>query len=102
MRVTATKVITDYLARYQGANKPALDQALKAWLREARHADWRSPHDIKAQYRSASILRNNRVVFNICGSKFRLVIQANYAFKIVRIKWVGTHAEYNDIKAEEV
>ena len=75
---------------------------MRAWYTEARRANWRSPQNIKAAYRTARILRNNRVVFNIKGNAYRLVIAVQYDFQVVYIRFVGTHVEYDKIKAEEV
>jgi mRNA interferase HigB len=75
---------------------------LRAWYIEARRADWISPQDIKAAYPTASILRSNRIVFNVKGNTYRLVVAVNYEFQIVYIRFIGTHAEYDNIKAEEV
>ena len=75
---------------------------LKAWFQEAKSADWKSPADIKKQYASASILKNNRVVFNIGGNKYRLVVKINYVTKTVFIRFIGTHKEYDKIDAEVI
>ena len=80
----------------------SLEQALKAWFREVKRAQWNNANELKQKYRSASILKNGRVVFNICGNKFRLIVGVNYSVKVVYIKWLGTHTEYDDIDAEEV
>lgn len=102
MRIVAWKALRDYAAAYKGADKASLEQALKAWFREVKQANWNNANDIKAKYRSASILKKGRVVFNICGNKFRIVVWVNYSVKIAYIKWVGTHAEYDKIDAGEV
>lgn len=78
------------------------EQPLKSWFREAKKAKWNSANEIKAQYSSASILKNNRVIFNIAGNKYRLVVQINYRLKIVFIRFIGTHAEYDKIDAEKI
>jgi mRNA interferase HigB len=78
------------------------EQPLKAWFKEAEKADWATPADIKASYRSASILKNGRAVFNVGGNKYRLVVMIHYELHIVYIRFVGTHAEYDDIDANEV
>jgi mRNA interferase HigB len=65
-----------------------------AWLAEAELADWNSPNDIKARYRSASFLPNNRVVFNLKGNRYRLDVKVTYNTKLVLVKRIGTHAEY--------
>ena len=78
------------------------ESALKAWYAEVKSADWKSPPDVKAQYGNASILKAGRVVFNICGNKYRLVVAINYEASIVLIRFVGTHKEYDAIDAETV
>lgn len=77
------------------------EQPLKAWYDEAKHANsnWRAPQDIKALYRSASFVGNNRVVFNIHGNKYRLIIAINYRFSMVYVRFIGTHAEYDKVDA---
>jgi len=67
----------------------------KAWLAEARNAEWKSPMDIKSRYRSVSILDSNRVIFNVKGNSYRMEIQVSYNNKVVAIKRIGTHAEYD-------
>lgn len=69
--------------------------ALDAWRYEASNADWKTPQDVKDRYRSADILPNNRVIFNIKGNDYRLVVQVAYRYGIIQIEWVGTHAEYS-------
>jgi len=76
--------------------------ALEAWHYEAKHAQWASPADVKALYRSASILKDNRVVFNIAGNKYRLIVRINYDSKTVFVRFIGTHREYDKIDAEVV
>lgn len=78
------------------------EQPLLAWYREAEAAEWSSPADVKRQFRSASVLRGGRVVFNIAGNKYRLVVAIRYDLGIVFIPFVGTHEDYDDIDAEEV
>ena len=81
---------------------PDAEQPLLAWHAEVKHADWSSPNDVKAQYGSASILKGCRIVFNIAGNSYRLVVHVNYAIKVVYIRFVGTHSEYDSIDAELV
>lgn len=97
MRVIAIKTLRDFWARNADAEQP-----LRAWYHEASKAKWTSPTPIKAQYRSASILKNNRVVFNIAGNKYRLVVRIHYQIGIVYIRFIGTHTEYDQIRAEEI
>jgi mRNA interferase HigB len=81
---------------------PDAEGALKAWHAEVEEAKWRTPPDVKAHYRSASILPGGRVVFNIGGNKYRLVAKINYAYKIVYVRFIGTHKEYDRIDAGEI
>ena len=77
-------------------------EALKAWYKEATSASWKGPAEIKKQYRSASILKDSRVVFNICGNKYRLIVKINYTIGICFVRFVGTHKEYDKVDAEKV
>jgi mRNA interferase HigB len=76
------------------------EEPLKAWYAEARRAMWTSPADVKARYRSASILKSGRVVFNVGGNAFRLVVHVHYGKQIVFVRFVGTHDEYDAIDAQ--
>jgi mRNA interferase HigB len=76
---------------------PDAEQPLKAWYGEATSASWSQPADIKAQYRSASVLKNRRVVFNIKGNDYRLIVAIAYKLQIVYVKFVGTHKEYDAV-----
>jgi len=75
---------------------------LHSWYEEARKAVWLSPRDVKLLYASASICRNNRVVFNVGGNKYRLVVEVQDQARIVWVKFVGTHAEYDRIDVDTV
>lgn len=97
MRIIALKTLKDFWLK-----EPESEEALKSWYREALSASWKDPSEIKEQYRSASILKDSRVVFNICGNKFRLIVKINYSFGMIYIRFVGTHKEYDKINAEEV
>lgn len=97
MRVISRKCLIDFARTHRDA-KPSLD----AWFYEARDADWANPAEVKEQYASASILKNGRVVFNIGGNKYRLVVKINYAYRIVYLRFIGTHKDYDKINAEEI
>jgi len=84
------------------ARRRDAEQPLRAWYQEARQAQWKSPADIKQAYRSASVLRGGRVVFNISGNKYRLIVAIHFPLQICYIKFVGTHADYDRIDAEVV
>ena len=75
---------------------------LEVWHSTVRTADWATPADVKRTHGDASILKNSRVVFNIGGNKFRLVTRINYPYRIVYIRFVGTHEEYDEIDAETI
>ena len=77
-------------------------QPLRAWFKEVSEADWARPADVKASFRSASFVRNNRVVFNIAGNKYRIVARVNYPYRVVYIRFVGTHEQYDAIDVEEI
>lgn len=81
---------------------PDAGQHLKSWVVEVKKAKWNQPADIKEQYRSASILKNRRVVFNIKGNAYRLVVSVAYRYQSVYVKFIGTHSEYDAIDAETV
>ncbi|ROZ76476.1 type II toxin-antitoxin system HigB family toxin [Ramlibacter sp. WS9] len=97
MRVIALKNIRDFCERH-----PPASEALKAWTEEARTASWKTPQDIKNRYSSASFLRGNRVVFNIKGNEYRLIVAVAYRFEAVYIKFIGTHAQYDAVDAETI
>jgi mRNA interferase HigB len=73
-----------------------------AWYRQVRQADWATPADIKRNIRSASILRDGRAVFNIAGNKYRIVVWINYPYRVVYIRFIGTHRQYDSIDAQTV
>ncbi len=81
---------------------PDAENALKAWFKEAERAQWKSPADIKARFPSADFLPGNRMVFNIKGNHYRLIVKIHYNTEIVYIRFVNTHEEYNKINAETI
>lgn len=97
MRVIAVGTLKAFWEKHAQA-----EQSLRAWYDEAKAANWMTPQDIKGAYASASFIRNNRVVFNIKGNDYRLVLAVAYRVRIVYIKFVGTHAECNDVDASSV
>ena len=76
--------------------------SLEVWHGETLRATWKTPQEIKEQFRSASILKNNRVVFNISGNKYRLIVSIDYARQACFIRFIGTHKQYDEINAEVV
>ena len=78
------------------------EQQLTSWFREASESVWKSPRDIKNGFPSASFLEGNRIVFNIKGNKYRLIVKINYDYRMVWIRFVGTHAQYDKIDAAKI
>jgi mRNA interferase HigB len=100
MRIIAVSTLKRFLARdpnYADAHDPMM-----AWARQVAAADWSTPAEVKRDVRTASILRDGRVVFNIAGNKYRSVVWINYVYRTVYIRFVGTHAQYDRIDAQEV
>jgi mRNA interferase HigB len=89
------------LVRFYEAH-PSAKTALEVWHSDARRSEWKTPEDIKQVYASASFLADNRVVFNIKGNDYRLIVHIDYKRKIVRVKFIGTHAQYDKIDAKEL
>ena len=79
----------------------AKEQTL-SWFKYVTRSDWRNPAEIKSQFRNASILKNGRVVFNICGNKYRIVTWINFPYRVVYIRFIGTHAQYDRIDAQKI
>ncbi|MBW1697920.1 MAG: type II toxin-antitoxin system HigB family toxin [Deltaproteobacteria bacterium] len=99
MHVISRKTLIEF---YEQPNHKDAKGPLETWYYEAKKAQWESPADVKDLYKSASILKDNRVVFNIAGNKYRLIVRINYASKTVFIRFVGTHKEYDKIDAEVI
>lgn len=95
-------VIAVHTLRQFWALHPKAEQPIKSWVEEVRFATWQSPADLKLQFGSASILKNNRVVFNLGGNKYRLVTAVLYRSQTVLIKFIGTHLDYDQIDAQTV
>jgi mRNA interferase HigB len=81
---------------------PALDHRMAAWRREVQQAQWKKPTEVKAAYGSADIIGDNRIVFDICGNHYRLIVKFNYVAQVARIRFAGTHGEYDQIDASKV
>ena len=97
MRVIAIKTLKEYWEEF-----PQSKQALLSWYEEAEAAQWNHPNELKEQYRNASILTDKRVIFNIHGNSYRLIVDIEYRLKIVFIVWFGTHKQYDKIDAKKV
>ena len=97
MRIIAKSTLRAFWEHHPDAKEPLL-----AWYREAEKEDWGQPTQVKEKYRSASIVKDNRVVFNIKGNDYRLVVKINYPYRVIYVRFVGTHGEYDAIDVEEV
>lgn len=97
MNVRTIEKLIEAKTKYPDARAP-----LDAWLAETKAACWKTPDDVKKRFPSASILAENRVVFNIKGNAYRLIVKINYAYAIVEIRYFGTHAAYDRIHAEKI
>jgi mRNA interferase HigB len=99
MRIISKKTLKDFYEnhKYTDSKSP-----LESWHKEVLKLDWSNPNEIKEMYRSASIIGDTKVVFNTAGNKYRLIVTINYYAKIVFIKFIGTHKQYDKIKIEEL
>ena len=103
MRIIARRTLRAYLATRLGHHDhTALKAALDAWFDEVHRAAWASPADLKRRYATVSIVSDDRLVFNIKGNDYRLVVAVDFEKGIVWIKWIGTHREYDRIDVREV
>ena len=97
MRVIAKRTLREFWENY-----PDSEQQLMVWYQEVTKSEWNNPNEIKEQYTSASILKKSRIVFNICGNKYRLIVEINFPRKWVFIRFIGTHKDYDIIDANNI
>ena len=97
MRIIALRTLKQFWKKHPDAAHP-----MRQWYDDARRADWKTPHELKTSYATASIVSSDRVVFNIKGNSYRLVVRINYHYRVIYIRFVGTHAEYDQINAKKV
>jgi mRNA interferase HigB len=103
VRVIARKAVRQFVDSLKGSkDQKAVKSALYAWFHEVHCADWNSPADVLKAYANASIVGPDRVVFNIKGNDYRLVVAINYRHQILFIKWIGTHEDYDKIDVKTV
>ena len=103
MRIIARRTLRDFVQSRAGhRDQPALKAALDAWFDEVRKARWTSTADLKRRYATASVVSADRIVFNIKGNDYRLVVSVDFEKGIVWIKWIGTHRDYDRIDVREV
>lgn len=97
MRLVTRKKLVEFWTKYVDS-----EEQLRAWAWEVEHAEWETPSAVKARYGTADILKDNRVVFNIKGNRYRLIVKIHYNVKVVYIRFIGTHKEYDKIDAEKI
>jgi mRNA interferase HigB len=97
MRIIAKRILREFWEKHNDS-----EEQLKTWYKEVSKATWGNPSEIKNDYAHASILKSGRVVFNICGNKYRLITEINYSRQWVFIRFIGTHDDYNEIDANKI
>ena len=97
MRIITKRTLIDFWTLY-----PETEQQLTAWFRETEKANWQSLNDLKKEYLNVSILEDNRDVFNIKGNNYRLIVKFNVEYQLCWIRFIGTHAAYDKIKANKI
>jgi mRNA interferase HigB len=97
LRIISKKILREFWGKHADSQ-----EQLKSWFQETSRVDWKGPKDIKREYPSVSFLQNNRIVFNIKGNKYRLIVKINFDYQMVWIRFIGTHAEYDKIDANKI
>jgi mRNA interferase HigB len=97
LRVIAKRILRQFWARH-----PDCEQQLKSWYQETQKSEWKNTHALKKEYPTASILRDNRVIFNIKGNNYRLIVRINFQYQMMWIRFIGTHKEYDKIDATNI
>ena len=97
MRIVAKKTLRDFWSKHNDC-----EEQLKSWYNETSKTIWKNPNELKKDYPSASILENNRIVFNIKGNNYRLIVKINYEYQIMWIRFIGTHADYDKIDSNKI
>lgn len=97
MRIIAKKILREFWEKHNDC-----EQQLKSWFQEASKAEWTSPNEIKSEYPSASIIGNDRIVFNIKGNTYRLIVKINIDYQMVWIRFIGTHSAFDKVNAKTI
>ena len=99
MRIIAFRTLREFWGRPEYSDSKV---SLQAWYHEVKNADWNNSNELKQQYKNASIIGEGRVVFNIKGNTYRLVVLIDYEFQLVFIRFIGTHREYDKIDVKKI
>ncbi len=103
MRIIARRTLIQFVdTKLRHAEHKALKSAIETWFAEARHSQWKNMAEVKSHYRNASVVSADRVVFNIKGNDYRLVVAIDFEKSILFIKWLGTHRDYDKINVKEI
>ncbi len=103
MRIIARSTLNEFATRLEGhAARSAVKSALDSWFHHVKAAHWNNPADVRRDFATASVISSDRVVFNIKGNDYRLVVRINYPYRVVYVRFVGTHAQYDQIDVKEV
>jgi len=97
LRVIAKKILREFWEKHNDC-----EQQLKAWYQETSKAEWQNSNEVKLDYPTASIVGDNRIVFNIKGNTYRLIVKINFDYQMVWIRFIGTHSEYDKINAKTI
>ena len=97
LRIIAKKTLRDFWQKH-----PDSEKQLKSWFRETEKSNFNSIQELKRDYPSASVLKNHRIVFNIKGNLYRLIVKFNFDYQICWIRFIGTHADYDKINANTI
>ena len=97
MRVIAKKILREFWTKHNDC-----EQQLKAWYQETSNAEWKNTNEIKLEYPTTSIIGDSRIVFNIKGNSYRLIVKINFDYQMIWIRFIGTHAEYDKINAKTI
>jgi mRNA interferase HigB len=97
LRIIAKKILREFWEKHNDC-----EQQLKAWFQETSKAEWQNSNEIKLEFPTASIIGDNRIVFNIKGNAYRLIVKINFDYQMVWIRFIGTHAEYDKVNAKTV
>ena len=99
MRIIAFRTLREFWKNPEYADS---ETSLRSWYHDAKKADWKNSNELKQQYKSASIVGEGRVVFNIKGNTYRLVVSIDYEFRVIFIRFIGTHEQYDKINAKTI
>jgi mRNA interferase HigB len=97
LRVIAKKTLRDFWTKHGDC-----EEQLKSWYQEAEKGEWKNSNELRREYPSASILKDNRIVFNIKGNSYRLIVRVNFQYQMIWIRFIGTHTEYDRIDANKI